>query len=54
MTRRVKRRFGFVKVRYPRLKKNTAQLFMLFATFNLWMVRGKLTGAGTQVRSKAG
>jgi IS5 family transposase len=25
-----------------RLKKNTAQLFTLFALSNLWMVRGKL------------
>ena len=42
----IKRQFGFVKVRYRRLKKNTAQLFTLFALSNLWMVRGKLMGAG--------
>ena len=41
----VKRQFGFVKVRYRGLKKNTAQLVTLFALFNLWMVRGKLIQA---------
>ena len=42
----VKRQFGFVKVRYRGLKKNTAQLFTLFALSNLWMVRSKLMGIG--------
>jgi IS5 family transposase len=42
----IKRQFGFVKVRYRGLKKNTAQLNTLFALSNLWMVRGKLMGAG--------
>ena len=42
----VKRQFGFVKVRYRGLKKNTAQLFTLFALSNLWMVRSKLMSAG--------
>ena len=41
----IKRQFGYVKVRYRGLKKNTAQLFTLFALSNLWMVRGKLMGA---------
>ena len=41
----VKRQFGYVKVRYRGLKKNTAQLVTLFALSNLWMVRGKLMGA---------
>jgi IS5 family transposase len=41
----LKRQFGHVKVRYRGLKKNTAQLFTLFALSNLWMVRGKLLGA---------
>jgi transposase, IS5 family len=41
----IKRQFGFVKVRYCGLKKNTAQIFTLFALSNLWMVRGKLMGA---------
>ena len=40
----VKRQFGFMKVRYRGLKKNTAQLITLFALSNLWMVRGKLMG----------
>ena len=42
----IKRQFGFVKVRYRGLKKNTAQLFTLFALSNLWMVRSKLMEAG--------
>ena len=42
----VKRQFGYVKVRYRGLKKNTAQLFTLFALSNLWMVRSKLTEIG--------
>ena len=41
----VKRQFGFVKVRYRGLKKNTAQLTTLFALSNLWMVRDKLLSA---------
>lgn len=41
----IKRQFGYAKVRYRGLKKNTAQLFTLFALSNLWMVRGKLMGA---------
>ena len=40
-----KRQFGYVKVRYRRLKKNTAQLFTLFALSNLWMTRKQLIGA---------
>lgn len=42
----IKRQFGHVKVRYRGLKKNTAQLFTLFALSNLWMVRSRLMGAG--------
>jgi len=42
----LKRQFGFVKVRYRGLKKNTRQLFTLFALSNLWIVRGKLMGVG--------
>ena len=38
----VKRQFGFVKVRYRGLKKNTLQLKTLFALSNLWMVRCQL------------
>nr|WP_295769266.1 IS5 family transposase [Rhodoferax sp.] len=40
----IKRQFGFVKVRYRGLKKNTAQIITLFALSNLWMVRAKLMG----------
>ena len=38
----LKRQFGFAKVRYKGLKKNTAQLVTLFALSNLWMARHKL------------
>lgn len=41
----IKRQFGYAKVRYRGLRKNTAQLMTLFALSNLWMVRGKLHGA---------
>lgn len=41
----IKRQFGYVKVRYRGLKKNTAQLVTLFALSNLWMVRSQLIGA---------
>jgi IS5 family transposase len=42
----VKRQFGYTKVRYRGLVKNTAQLTTLFALANLWLVRRKLMGAG--------
>lgn len=35
----VKRQFGFVKVRYLGLAKNTGQILTLFALANLWMAR---------------
>jgi IS5 family transposase len=35
----VKRQFGYVKVRYRGLAKNTAQLNTLFMLSNLWMLR---------------
>jgi IS5 family transposase len=38
----VKNLFGYRKVRYKGLKKNTAQLFSLFALANLYMVRKRL------------
>ena len=41
----IKRQFGYVKVRYRGLKKNTQQLITLFALSNLWMSRGKLMEA---------
>ena len=40
----IRRQFGYVKVRYRGLKKNTAQIATLFALSNLWMVHGKLMG----------
>ena len=41
----IKRQFGYVKVRYRGLKKNTQQLITLFALSNLWMARGQLMRA---------
>jgi IS5 family transposase len=41
----LKRQFGYVKVRYRGLAKNTAQLHTLFALANLWLVRRKLLPA---------
>ena len=38
----IKCQFGFVKVRYKGLVKNTAQLVTLFALSNLWMARRAL------------
>ena len=38
----IKRQFGYVKVRYRGLAKNTAQLHTLFALSNLWMARRRL------------
>ena len=38
----IKRQFGFTKVRYRGLTKNTAQLKTLFALNNVWMVRHEL------------
>ena len=42
----IKRQFGYTKVRYRGLAKNTAQLHMLFALANIWMVRRKLLPTG--------
>jgi len=42
----LKRQFGYTKVRYRGLKKNTAQIVTLFALGNLWMARRQLMGAG--------
>jgi IS5 family transposase len=38
----VKRQFGYAKVRYRGLAKNTAQVVTLFALSNLWMARKRL------------
>ncbi len=42
----VKRQFGFRKVRFKGLAKNTAQILTLFALSNLWMARRTLLAAG--------
>jgi IS5 family transposase len=42
----LKRQFGFTKVRYRGLAKNTAQIVTLFALGNLWVARRKLMGTG--------
>ncbi|WP_146100281.1 transposase, partial [Pseudomonas syringae group genomosp. 3] len=42
----IKRQFGYVKVRFRGLMKNTAQLTTLFALSNLWMARKQLMGMG--------
>ncbi|GAA4409891.1 IS5 family transposase [Quisquiliibacterium transsilvanicum] len=41
----LKQQFGFAKVRYRGLKKNTAQVVTLFALANLWIARRKLLAA---------
>lgn len=38
----IKCQFGFTKVRYRGLAKNTAQLITLFALSNLWMARRRI------------
>lgn len=42
----LKRQFGYTKVRYRGLEKNTAQLFTLFALGNLYQVRRALPASG--------
>lgn len=42
----LKRQFGYTKVRYRGLEKNTAQLHTLFACVNLWLARNQLLAAG--------
>jgi IS5 family transposase len=42
----IKRQFGYVKIRFHGLMKNTAQLTMLFALSNLWMARKQLVAMG--------
>ena len=44
----IKRQFGYVKVKYRGLAKNTANLMTLFALSNIWMVRKRLLNMGTQ------
>ena len=42
----LKCQFGYAKVRYRGLAKNTAQVVTLFALSNLWMARRALAGTG--------
>lgn len=46
----IKRQFGYTKVRYRGLAKNTAQVLTLFALSNLWMVRRQLLPATGSLR----
>jgi IS5 family transposase len=46
----LKWQFGFTKVHYKEMAKNTAQLMTLFAMSNLWMAKGMSAPA---VRSEA-
>jgi IS5 family transposase len=46
----VKRQFGFVKVRFRGLAKNTAQVLTLFALSNLWQARHRLLAMTGEVR----
>jgi IS5 family transposase len=41
----IKRQFGYIKVRYRGLAKNTAQVMTLFGLANLYALRGRLTAA---------
>jgi MFS superfamily sulfate permease-like transporter len=44
----IKRQFGYVKVKYRGLAKNTANLMTLFALSNIWMVRKRLLNIWAQ------
>jgi hydroxyethylthiazole kinase-like uncharacterized protein yjeF len=46
----VKRQFGYQKVRFKGLAKNTAQILTLFALSNLWMMRRTLLSLAGEVR----
>jgi IS5 family transposase len=46
----VKRQFGYQKVRFRGLFKNTAQVLTLFALSNLWMARRTLLASAGEVR----
>jgi transposase, IS5 family len=50
----IKQQFGYVRVRYRGLKKNTAQIVTLFALGNLWMARHKLLTCMGQARDATG
>ena len=46
----IKRQFGYEKVRFRGLAKNTAQMVTLFALSNLWMARRHLLAGTGEVR----
>lgn len=46
----IKRQFGYQKVRFKGLAKNTAQILTLFALSNLWMARRILLASAGDVR----
>mgnify|MGYP001766214080 CR=1 FL=1 len=46
----MKRQFGFVKVRFRGLAKNTSHLLTLFALSNLWMARKRLLAMTGELR----
>jgi IS5 family transposase len=46
----IKRQFGYTKVRFRGLVKNTAQMVTLFALSNLWMARRYLLSSAGEVR----
>ncbi|MFH1658162.1 MAG: IS5 family transposase [Pseudomonadota bacterium] len=48
--RGVKKQFGFAKVRYRGVKKNTGQIVTLFALANLWLARKRLLPLMGEVR----
>ncbi|MGA9343406.1 MAG: IS5 family transposase [Rhodanobacteraceae bacterium] len=45
----IKRQFGYQKVRFKGLAKNTAQVLTLFALSNLWLMRRKLLAPAGEV-----
>lgn len=48
----LKCQFGYVKVRFKGLAKNTSQILTLFALSNLWMARKRLLAMTGELRLK--
>ena len=46
----IKRQFGYQKVRFKGLAKNTTQILTLFALSNLWMARRMLMAHAGEMR----
>jgi IS5 family transposase len=46
----VERQFGYQKLRFKGLVKNTAQVLALFALSILWMARGTLLASAGEMR----